>query len=65
MGNLDPVLVLRNGTPEMVKRAAADAVSMVHAHGRKRFILSSGCTLAPDTPPENVGAVIAGLERGN
>lgn len=57
-GNLDPVSVLRNGTPKMVGRAAADAVSAVHAHGRKRFILSSGCTLAPDTPPENVAAMM-------
>ena len=57
-GKLDPVSVVRNGTPEMVKQATADAVAAVAAHGRKRFVLSSGCTLAPDTPPQNLSAMV-------
>jgi len=59
-GNLDPVSVLRNGTPEMVRQAVADAVAAVQVNGRRRFVLSSGCTLPPDTPAENVAAMIAG-----
>lgn len=57
-GNLDPVSVVRNGTPELVTHAAAEAVAAVTAHGRKRFVLSSGCTLPPDTPPENIAAML-------
>lgn len=56
-GNLDPVGVLRNGTPEAVGTAAAEAVGTVARHGRRRFVLSSGCTLAPDTPPANIDAL--------
>ena len=48
-GNLDPVGVLRSGTPEAVKAAAAKAVATVRSHGRMRFVLSTGCTLAADT----------------
>lgn len=57
-GNLDPVSVIRNGTPEDVMAAAAEAVATVTKHGRSRFVLSSGCTLAPDTPHENISALI-------
>ena len=58
-GNLDPVGVLRSGTPEAVKAAAAKAVATVRSHGRMRFVLSTGCTLAPDTPAENIEALIS------
>jgi MtaA/CmuA family methyltransferase len=57
-GNLNPVGVIRNGTPEAVKAAAADAIATVRRHGRRRFVLSSGCTLTPDTPAENIAALI-------
>jgi MtaA/CmuA family methyltransferase len=57
-GNVDPVEVMNNGTPEAVRRACAEAVETVRRHGRRRFVLSSGCTLAPGTPPENIAAMI-------
>jgi MtaA/CmuA family methyltransferase len=57
-GNLDPVGVIRNGTPESVEAAANQAIATVRKHGRHRFVLSSGCTLAPDTPAENIAAMM-------
>lgn len=58
-GNLDPVSVLMNGTPAQVREAALAALATCAAAGRKRFVLSSGCTLAPDTPDANLRALIA------
>lgn len=57
-GNLDPVQLLR-GTPDEVRQASLSAMQTVAAAGRRRFVLSSGCTLAIGTPPENVAALIA------
>ena len=57
-GNLDPVSVLARGRSEQVVEAAEDALQIVRAHGRRRFVLSSGCTLAMETPPENLEALI-------
>lgn len=56
-GNIDPVGVIRNGSPDTVKSAATEALATVRKHDRSRFVLSSGCTLAPDTPPENIAAL--------
>lgn len=60
-GNLDPVGVIRNGTPESIRLATERAVAEVRRHGRRRFVLSSGCTLAPDTPPKNITALLQPL----
>ena len=57
-GNLDPADVLFHGSPDQVEAAAKELLNKVQAAGRKRFILSSGCTLAPATPPANVHALI-------
>lgn len=57
-GNLDPVSVLSRGTPESVREVASAALSTAKAAGRSRFVLSSGCTLAVETPPENIEALI-------
>lgn len=57
-GNLDPVAVLARGTPAGVEQAAMHALAVVRAAGHSRFVLSSGCTLAVGTPPENVDALI-------
>jgi uroporphyrinogen decarboxylase len=57
-GNLDPVSVLGRGTPEQVRLAAQQAREVVKASGRQRFVLSSGCTLAMETPPENLEALL-------
>jgi len=57
-GNLDPSDLLFHGSPDQVEAAAHELLSKVQAAGRKRFILSSGCTLAPATPSANVHALI-------
>jgi uroporphyrinogen decarboxylase len=57
-GNLDPVGLLAQSSPQAVREAARQAVATVRACGRKRFVLSSGCTLAIQTPPENLEAML-------
>lgn len=57
-GNLDPVGVLAQGTPEQVSAAARKARATVRAAGHGRFVLSSGCTLAVETPAANLEALL-------
>jgi len=53
LGNIDPVRVLRNGTPQEV----CEAVAECHRQAVDRFIVSAGCEVVRDTPPENVHAM--------
>jgi len=57
-GNLDPVRLLAQGTPGEIRQAALNAVNLVRACGHSRFVLSSGCTLAIETPPDNLDAIL-------
>ncbi len=57
-GNLDPVGLLLQGRPGQVLAAAQAAVTTARACGCERFVLSSGCTLATQTPPENLEALL-------
>ncbi|MEN6626624.1 MAG: uroporphyrinogen decarboxylase family protein [Candidatus Sumerlaeia bacterium] len=57
-GNLDPVSTLMRGTPELVREQSNAALAACARAGRRRFVLSSGCTLAPDTPGANLRALI-------
>ncbi|MCF7675269.1 MAG: uroporphyrinogen decarboxylase family protein [Akkermansiaceae bacterium] len=62
-GNLNPVAVLANGTPEMVREASLAAMAAARSENHSRFVLSSGCTLAVGTPAANLDALIqASLE---
>ncbi len=54
LGNVDPVRVLRNGTPDSVY----DAVAECHRQAGERFIVSAGCEVPRDTPPENLRALV-------
>lgn len=56
-GNLDPVMLQRGSTAE-IRAASTAAVQAVRNAGRRRFVLSSGCTLAPDTPPDAIQALL-------
>jgi uroporphyrinogen decarboxylase len=56
-GNLDPIRVLAQGTPESVRQTATETLQAVKAAGHRRFVLSSGCTLAVETPAENLHAL--------
>lgn len=57
-GNLDPVRVLARGTPEQVEAEARAALAAVKSAGHRRFVLSSGCTLAVETPADNLDALL-------
>jgi len=53
LGNLEPVNVLRNGTPEVVTAAITEC----HRQGGPRFIVSAGCEVCRDTPEANLRAL--------
>jgi uroporphyrinogen decarboxylase len=57
-GNLDPVALLVRGSTDQVRQASHDLLKAVDHCGHRRFVLSSGCTLAVDTPRENVWAML-------
>lgn len=59
-GNIDPVKILRNGTPEMVREAVAEC----HRIGGQRFIVGAGCEVPRDTRFENLNAM-RDYARGN
>ncbi len=52
-GNLDPVAVLLNGTPESVLAA----VAACHSAAGQNYIVSAGCEVVRDTPVENLRAL--------
>lgn len=58
-GNLDPVSVLQQGTSKEVRHTARKAMEDAAEWGHNRFVLSSGCTLAVQTPDANLEALIA------
>jgi len=53
LGNLNPVSVLRNGTPQEV----AHAIEQCHRDAGERFIVGAGCEVPRDTPHENLRAL--------
>ncbi len=53
LGNIDPVAVLRNGTPESVTAAIVDC----HQKAGPNYIVSAGCEVVRDTPHQNVRAM--------
>jgi len=62
IGNLDPVGIFLQSTPEQVAKATMDLLGQME--GIKNFILSSGCDLPAVTPLENIEAFVkAGRKR--
>ncbi len=53
LGNLDPVAVLRNGSPDSIAAATANC----HRAAGARFIVGAGCEVPRDTPPANLLAL--------
>ena len=51
-GNVDPVNTLLLGTPEQVRADAMKRIRTAATGGG--YVLSSACSLAPHTPPENI-----------
>jgi len=54
LGNIDPVRVLRAGTPESVYGAIAEC----HRQAGPRYIVGAGCEVVRDTPGENLQALV-------
>ena len=52
-GNIDPVAVLRNGTPESISELIAEC----HRQAKARYIVGAGCEVPRDTPHENLFAL--------
>jgi MtaA/CmuA family methyltransferase len=57
-GNIDPVAVLAHGSTQQVQQASRQAVEAARNCGHRRFVLSSGCTLAMETPFKNLEAML-------
>jgi MtaA/CmuA family methyltransferase len=55
LGNLNPVTVLRNGTPDQVTATIAEC----HRQASNRFIVGAGCEVPRDTPDANLRALCA------
>lgn len=55
LGNLNPVAVLRNGTPE----AVTNSIAQCHRQAGARFIVGAGCEVPRDTPEPNLQALCA------
>ena len=53
LGNMNPVSVLRNGTPDQVNQV----VERCHREAGPRFIVAAGCEVPRDTPPDNLRAL--------
>jgi MtaA/CmuA family methyltransferase len=54
LGNIDPVRVLRDGTPDAVYRALGEC----HQQAGSRYIVGAGCEVPRDTPPANLRALV-------
>jgi MtaA/CmuA family methyltransferase len=59
LGNIDPVRVLRDETPERVTQAVAEC----HRQAGERFIVGPGCEVPPDTPAANLRALVEYARR--
>ena len=54
MGNIDPVGIIKMGTPEQVTAKVRELLDMASGHGN--FVLSTGCDVPPMSPIENIEA---------
>jgi len=61
MGNVCPNTTLLFGTPQDVEDYSKKVIQQAGLNGK--FILSSGCMLSPDTPRENVHAMVNAVEK--
>jgi MtaA/CmuA family methyltransferase len=53
LGNIEPVGVLRNGTPAIVR----DAIAACHRQAGPNYIVGAGCEVCRDTPEANLRAL--------
>jgi uroporphyrinogen decarboxylase len=57
-GNLDPVGLLVRGAPDQVRTATENLLTDMRSCGHRRYVVSSGCTLAMETPAANINAML-------
>jgi MtaA/CmuA family methyltransferase len=50
LGNLDPVAVVRNGSPDQLR----EAVAACHRAAGPRYVVGAGCEIVRDTPPDRL-----------
>lgn len=63
MGNLDPVTVFKQATPDEVVTATTELLDKMKPYSN--FVLSSGCDTPPHTPLENIDAFFSALKAHN
>lgn len=63
MGNIDPVGIFRQGSPETVREATRTLLEATSEY--PNFVLSSGCDIPPHTQMENIAAFYEALEEYN
>lgn len=63
MGNLDPVALFKDGTPQQMKAAVTDLLDRTRDY--PNFVLSSGCDTPPHTPAANIAAFFEALDEWN
>lgn len=63
MGNLDPVGVFRQGSPDSIK--IASSVLLKQTASYKNFVISSGCDLPPGVSVDNLNAFFSTIEKFN
>lgn len=63
MGNLDPVSLFKDATPDGMRRATRRLLERMA--GFRNFVISSGCDTPPHTPMANIDAFFDEVERWN
>lgn len=63
MGNLDPVSIFKDGTPEQMYQEVMALLGKMKDY--PNFVLSSGCDTPPHTPMANIDAFFKALEEFN
>ncbi len=63
MGNLDPVAVFKDASPEEMRRATLELLEKMRSF--LNFVLSSGCDTPPHTPLANIDAHFDALAEFN
>jgi len=57
IGNLDPSGVIKYGNPELIKQKTLELLEIYK--GSPRLMINAGCAIPPDTPSENIQAMVA------
>lgn len=63
MGNVDPVSIMKQATPEKVK--ATTKVLLESMDGHANYVLSTGCDVPPHCPTANIDAYFEALDEYN